>query len=215
MASNNKKIKITLIGPPGSGKGTQSLQLKNSYAVSHVSSGDVLRSEVEKGSDFGKKVKTYMERGEIGPAELITEVILNHVDTNCQDGFVLDGFPRTVYQAEELQKRQNLDAAVFISVAEEEIVDRITGRRICPGCNRIFHITYDPPQKPDVCDDCQGRLMKRNDDTEETVVNRMRVFNEETKPVLDFYRRAGLLQTIDGASSPERVFKKIKETISA
>ncbi|MCP4198033.1 MAG: nucleoside monophosphate kinase, partial [Proteobacteria bacterium] len=171
MALHNKKIKIILIGPPGSGKGTQSLQLKNSYAVSHVSSGDVLRNEVEKGSDFGKKVKSYMERGEIGPAELITEVILNFVDTSCRDGFVLDGFPRTVYQAEELQKRQHLDAAVCISIAENEIVDRITGRRICTSCNRIYHITYNPPQKPDICDDCHDRLMQRNDDNEETVIN--------------------------------------------
>jgi adenylate kinase len=156
-----------------------------------------------------------MERGEIGPAELITEVILNFVDINCRDGFVLDGFPRTVYQAEELQKRQNLDAAVFISAAEDEIVNRITGRRICTSCNRIYHITYNPPQKPDVCDDCQGLLMQRNDDNEKTVINRLRVFNEETKPVLDFYRRAGLLKTIDGAASPERVFQNIKKIISA
>jgi adenylate kinase len=215
MASNNKKIKITLIGPPGSGKGTQSLQLKNSHAVSHVSSGDVLRNEVEKGSDFGKKVKTYMDRGEIGPAELITEVILNFVDTNCQNGFVLDGFPRTVYQAEELQKRQNLDAALFISVPEDEIVTRITGRRICSSCNRIFHVTYNPPQKPNICDDCHSPLIQRSDDNKETVVNRMRVFNEQTKPVLDFYEQAGLLKKVDGGASPKSVFKKIETILSA
>ena len=215
MTSNNKNIKITLIGPPGSGKGTQSMQLKNSYVVSHVSSGDVLRNEVKNGSDLGKKVKTYMDRGEIGPAELITEVILNFVDTNCQDGFVLDGFPRTVYQAEELQKRQNLDAALFISVPEDEIVTRITGRRICNNCNRIFHVTYSPPQEPDLCDDCQSPLMQRSDDTRETVLTRMRVFNEQTKPVLDFYERTGLLKTIDGKASPLDVYKKIEAILSA
>jgi adenylate kinase len=155
-----------------------------------------------------------MDRGEIGPAELITEVVLNFVDTNCANGFVSDGFPRTVYQAEALQKRQDLDAALFISVPEKEIVNRITGRRICPSCNRIFHLTYNPPQTPDQCDDCQGRLIQRSDDNEETVINRMRVFNEDTKPVLEFYKQAGLLKTIDGATTPKNVFNKIAETIS-
>jgi adenylate kinase len=215
MSSNHKKIKITLIGPPGSGKGTQSLQLKNTYAVSHVSSGDVLRNEVERGSDFGKKVKHYMDKGEIGPAELITEVILDFVDTNCQDGFVLDGFPRTVYQAEELQKRQDLNSALFISVSENDIVNRITGRRICNNCNRIFHVVYNPPKNPGICDDCQSQLIQRSDDNKETVINRMRVFNEETKPVLDYYKQAGLLKTIDGKASPKSVFNEIEAILSS
>lgn len=215
MPANKKNIRITLIGPPGSGKGTQSLKLINRYTAAHVSSGDVLRGEVARGTDFGKKVKSFMDKGEIGPAELITEVILSHVDSNCKNGFVLDGFPRTLYQAEELQKRQQLNAALYLSVPEAEIVARITGRRTCTGCNRIFHVIYDPPAQPELCDDCQGRLMQREDDNRETVITRMRVFNEQTKPVLDFYREAGLLRTVDGSTSPDNVFRKIEAILSS
>jgi adenylate kinase len=202
-------MKLVLIGPPGSGKGTQALKLKERYCIPHLSSGDVLRAQVAAGTEFGKKIKVYMDRGEIGPAELITEVILHHLAENCPGGFILDGFPRTLYQAEKLSERHRIDAALFIDVSEKEITSRITGRRICRNCNSIFHIKTNPPKTADRCDTCGSQLYHRPDDNEETVVNRIRVYNNETRPVLDFYRRAGLLRSINGERDTETIFTEI------
>lgn len=202
-------MKLVLIGPPGSGKGTQALKLKEHYGIPHLSSGDVLRAQVAAGTEFGKKIKVYMDRGEIGPAELITEVILHHLAENCPGGFILDGFPRTLYQAEKLSEQHRIDAALFVDVSEKEITSRITGRRICRNCNSIFHVATNPPETADRCDTCGGPLYHRPDDNEETVVNRIRVYNNETRPVLDFYRNAGLLHAINGERDAEIIFKEI------
>ncbi|HPC41341.1 MAG TPA: nucleoside monophosphate kinase [Spirochaetota bacterium] len=202
-------MKLVLIGPPGSGKGTQALKLKEQYGIPHLSSGDVLRAQVAAGTEFGKKIKVYMDRGEIGPAELITEVILHHLGENCPGGFILDGFPRTLYQADKLSGQHRIDAALFIDVSEKEITSRITGRRICRNCNRIFHEKTNPPKTADRCDACGSPLYHRPDDNEETVVNRIRVYNDETRPVLDFYNSAGLLRTINGERDTEVIFREI------
>ncbi|MCP4134153.1 MAG: adenylate kinase [bacterium] len=207
-------MKITLIGPPGSGKGTQAVRLKEKYAVPHISSGDVLRSEVAGGTDFGKQIKQYMDKGEIGPVELITKVILNYLKENCKSGFIFDGFPRTVYQGEELGKIETLHAAIFITVSEDEIIKRITGRRSCNECKNIFHVVYNPPQKEGICDNCGAELVQRSDDNEKTVINRIRVYNEETKPVIEFYEKQGLLHKINGERNPDDIFKDITAVLS-
>ncbi len=202
-------VKLVLIGPPGSGKGTQASRLRDRFGIPHLSSGDVLRAQVAAGTEFGNKIKQYMDRGEIGPAELITEVILDHLGRNCPDGFILDGFPRTLYQAEKLSERHAIDAALLIDVPEKEIIERISGRRICTKCNSIYHVTNRPPRTENTCDACGGPLFHRQDDNETTIQNRIRVYNGETRPVLDFYRKAGLLHTINGARDAESIFADI------
>jgi adenylate kinase len=208
-------MKIVLIGPPGSGKGTQAAMLKKKYGVPHLSSGDILRGEVAAGTEFGKKIKQFMDRGEIGPTELITDMVLSYIDAHCPDGFILDGFPRTEYQANRLGERHILSAALFINVPGEEIADRITGRRTCRSCNAIFHVKNSPPKTEGVCDRCGGELYQRQDDNETTVANRIRVYTEETMPVLDYYRKAGLLHQVDGARDGETVFDEIVTILSA
>jgi adenylate kinase len=208
-------MKIVLIGPPGSGKGTQAAMLKKHFGIPHLSSGDILRSEVAAGTEFGKQIKQFMDRGEIGPAELITDMVLAYIDGHCPDGFILDGFPRTVYQAEKLGERHALDAALFIDVPSGEITSRITGRRTCRTCNAICHVKTSPPKTDGVCDRCGGELYRRPDDTEETVMNRIRVYTSETMPVLDFYRSAGSLRRVSGASDGETVFMDICGILTA
>ncbi len=202
-------MKLVLIGPPGSGKGTQALKLKERYGIPHLSSGDILRAQVAAGTEFGQKIKVYMDRGEIGPAELITEVILHHLAGTCPDGFILDGFPRTLYQAEKLGISHRVDAALFIDVSEGEIASRITGRRTCQSCGAIYHVKTKPPRADGLCDGCGGPLFHRADDNEETVLNRIRVYETETRPVLDFYRNSGLLRTINGERDADVIFKEI------
>jgi adenylate kinase len=207
-------MKIVLIGPPGSGKGTQAAMLKKNFGVPHLSSGDILRGEVAAGTDFGKRIKEFMDRGEIGPAELITEMVLAHIDGHCPGGFILDGFPRTVYQAEKLAERHAINAAVFIDVPGDEITARITGRRTCRSCGSIFHVRNSPPKTDGVCDRCGGELYRRQDDNEETVLNRIRVYAAETMPVLDFYRGTVLLRRVNGARDGEAVFREIISTLT-
>ena len=209
----NKGIKITLIGPPGSGKGTQATLIEKKYGSAHLSSGDILRSEVSRGTEFGNQIKHFMDRGEIGPVELITEVILNYLQANCNNGFILDGFPRTIYQAEELGKRTPLDCALYISVPEEEIIKRITGRRTCGNCKKIYHIVHNPPEQEGICQDCGGTLIRRSDDTEETVINRIRVYNEETRPVIEYYKKQGLLHEINGVRNSGEIFEDITKIL--
>ncbi len=202
-------MKLVLIGPPGCGKGTQSGLLCKKFGLPHISSGNILRAEVQAGTPFGKKIKKYMDRGEIGPQELITKAVLEHIDKNCPSGFVLDGFPRTLYQAETLHGTHNIVAAIYLNVAEKEILKRITGRRTCSKCGRVFHLDYSPPKKNGICDSCEGELVQRDDDTAETVKNRVQIYKKETMPVLDFYRTLGVLKEINANVAPDVIFQEI------
>lgn len=208
------EMKLVLIGPPGSGKGTQAERLRDHFNIPHISSGNVLRSHVARGTDLGKKIKSFMDRGEIGPVELITEAILTYIKDNCPAGFILDGFPRTIYQAEKLAELFSIDAALFISVPDEIILERITGRLTCSTCSAIFHRTYKKPAHENICDLCGGDLIQRSDDNEATVINRIRVYTEDTKPVIDYYTRSGELNVIDATGSPDEIYEKIVRILS-
>ena len=205
--------KIVLIGAPGCGKGTQADRIREHFNLTHVSSGDVLRNEVKQETDFGKQIKEYMERGEIGPVELITDVILNHVDTNCADAFLFDGFPRALYQAEELKKRHTVNAAILIDVPEEALLARITGRRTCSGCGKVYHVSASPPRREGICDACEKPLIQRKDDNEETVKKRLEVFHTQTAPVISFYEKEGILKKIDGSGEPGEVFERLLDRL--
>lgn len=211
--SNDGKLKLVLMGPPGSGKGTQARMLCEKYSIPHISSGDVLRAEVAAGSELGKRIKSFMDKGEIGPVELITEAIISYIDKNCPAGFLLDGFPRTVYQAEKLSEKHSPDTAILLSVPDEEIINRITGRRTCEKCKSIFHIRTSPPRIENICDSCGGRLVQRSDDTAETAANRIRVYNNETRPVISFYESRGILSTVSGLGNSQDIFMSISRII--
>jgi adenylate kinase len=202
-------MKLVLIGPPGCGKGTQAERLSKKFGLPHISSGNILRAEVAAGTAFGKKIKSYMDRGEIGPQELIAEVVLEHIGKHCPSGFILDGFPRTLYQAEELQKQHSIVAAIHFKLAKKEIIKRITGRRTCASCARVFHVDYNPPKKKGVCDGCGGELFQRDDDKKEKVENRMKIYQTETLPVIAFYQSLGILKEVNANPAPDVVFEEI------
>lgn len=209
------KRKIILIGPPGSGKGTQALRIKEHSGLPHISSGNVLRNEVARKTELGMKISHYMDRGEIGPVELITATIISYIGKNAADGFILDGFPRTLYQANELARDHAVDAVIFIDVPADEIVKRILGRRICTGCGSIYNVDYTPPASPGICDKCSAPLIQRTDDTEETIRNRIRVYNEETAPLLQFYRDRGLLHRVNGSRGADAIDTDISAILSS
>ncbi len=206
-------MKIILIGPPGSGKGTQAEMLKQKFNIPHISSGDILRSEVARGTEFGKLIKGFMDKGEIGPQELITEVVLKYLDDNCSSGFIFDGFPRTIYQAEKLSEKHPDAKAILIQVSDEEITNRITGRRICPQCNKIYNIVNSPPRKAGICDTCGTAIIQRADDNLQTIRTRIQVYNNDTKPVIDFYDKKKLLSIIDGKKDSTEIFNGILKLV--
>jgi adenylate kinase len=209
MKDNN--LKLILIGPPGAGKGTQANLLTGHYQIPHISSGDILRAEVSSKTELGNTIKSFMDKGEIGPVKLITEAILGGI--NRHDQFLLDGFPRTLYQAEELSREHSIGKTFFIKVSEDEIIKRITGRIICESCKDIYHIEYNPPKENNICNSCGKKLIQRSDDKKETVLNRLKVYYNETEPVIDFYKKIGILYEIDGEKNPELIFEEIKEVI--
>jgi len=210
----NSSKKIVLIGPPGCGKGTQASRIRETFNIPHISSGNILRDEVRRGTDFGRQIKEFMDRGEIGPVELITEVIMNYLGENCSAGFLFDGFPRALYQAEKLKEQHDIDAAILISVPDEDIIKRITGRRTCTACGEVFHVDFNPPAKPHICDRCGSPLILRDDDNRETVQNRLSVYRNQTMPVIEFYKKEGLLHEVDGAKEPGAVFQDIMKVFA-
>lgn len=208
-------MRLALLGAPGSGKGTQSVELRHTYAIPHISSGDLLRDAVSRGTDLGVKAKEYMTSGRLVPDELVLGMMRERIEQpDCADGFLLDGFPRTVAQAEALDamlaaKQAPIDHVVALVVDREEIVLRLAGRRSCSGCGRLYHEQFDPPADANSCDDCGAKLVIRDDDREETVRERLTVYDEQTAPVLSFYKSQGLLRAVDGLGPPEEVSARI------
>ncbi|MDD3398266.1 MAG: adenylate kinase [Candidatus Methanomethylophilaceae archaeon] len=204
--------KIVLLGPPGSGKGTQAEMMEDELGFVRLSTGDLLREAVRNQTELGKQAKVFMDSGGLVPNELVIGLMKEKID-GLKGGFILDGFPRTVQQAEFLDDIMELDAAVNLDVDDDELVSRLTKRRSCPQCNAVYHLLYKPPQKEGVCDKCSSALYQRSDDTEETVRQRLKVYRDNTFPLIEYYRKKGKLVDIEGEGDIRDIFQRIKSSL--
>lgn len=210
-------MRVVLVGPPGSGKGTQGELLEKRLAVPHISSGDLLRESASTGVSEGLKAKEYMDRGQLVPDELVIGLIKSRVaEPDCRKGFVLDGFPRNPAQAAKLQEvlgNSGVDHVVALEVPEQTIVGRLSGRRTCSGCGRLYHVRFNPPRVEGRCDECGGQLFVRDDDRETTVRERLAVYVRQTEPLMGYYAGRGLLRRVDGAANTEQVTERIMAVV--
>lgn len=212
-------MKIIMLGAPGAGKGTQAKMIAEEYHIPHVSTGDMFRMNIKNGTELGMEAKEYMDQGLLVPDELTVRILLDRVKKeDCKDGYVLDGFPRTIPQAEVLEEALNklgdqIDYAINVEVPDENIIRRMSGRRACLSCGATYHIEHVPPKKEGICDDCGETLVLRDDDKPETVEKRLRVYQEQTQPLIDFYAAKGVLCNVDGTQDMQDVFKAIKEIL--
>ena len=214
------ELNLVLLGPPGSGKGTQGERLQEDFQLPYYATGDILRAAVRDGTELGKTAKEYMDRGDLVPDQVIIGVITERIENpEAVDGFILDGFPRTMPQAEaldaELEKLgRALTAALLIEVPDEEVVRRLGGRRTCAKNGHIFHVDFDPPKEPDACDIDGSRLLVRDDDKPEVIQHRLEQYHEKTEPLIDYYDEKGLLRRIDGTPSPDEVGDRIRALLA-
>ena len=207
-------MKLVLLGAPGAGKGTQASGLAEILGVPHISTGDIFRANLRNETPLGLKAKSYMDQGLLVPDELTVDLVMDRLgDEDCQNGYILDGFPRTLAQADALSEKENLDAAVNIHVPDEVIVDRMGGRRVCPACGESYHVRYNPPKQEGVCDKCGAELIIRKDDVPQTVQKRLSVYHDQTAPLIDYYEQKGLLVTVDGTAAPKDVTEAIVKAI--
>jgi adenylate kinase len=211
-------MNIILLGPPGAGKGTQAKRLIDTYGIPQISTGDMLREAVKNQTQLGLEAKKFMDAGQLVTDEVVIGLVKERLGRDdCASGFMLDGFPRTVPQAEELDKVLGADKAidhvVSIEVPNEELMGRLTGRRTCKACGAGFHAIFDPPKVEGVCDKCQGELYQRDDDNEATVSNRLKVYESQTKPLIDYYGEKGLVRPIDGVGAIEDIFTRVKAAL--
>jgi len=207
-------MKIALFGPPGAGKGTQAKLVSEALGIPQISTGDLLRAEVRAGTSLGVKAKGYMDRGALVPDDIVLGMLKARIGVeDCRSGFILDGFPRSVPQARMLKDLVKLDSVVNISVDEEALLGRITGRRMCP-CGAAYHVENAPPKIEGICDRCGAPLYQRDDDREETVTKRLAIYGEQTHPLLDHYAREGVLRTVDGNRSIGEVAGDIIDALS-
>ena len=214
------ELNLILLGPPGSGKGTQGERLQEDFRLPYYATGDILRAAVNEGSGLGRTAKEYMDRGDLVPDEVIIGVIGERVESDeAADGFILDGFPRTVGQADALGEEmeglgRSITAAVLIDVSDEEVVRRLGGRRTCAKNGHVFHVEFDPPKNEDVCDICGSRLIVRDDDKPEVIRHRLATYHEKTKPLVAFYEERGVLKRVDGSLKPEDVGNRIRALLA-
>ncbi len=213
-------MRLILLGPPGSGKGTQANMLQEKFNIPKISTGDILRAAVEDNTDLGKQAKSFMDKGELVPDEIVIDLIKERiVEPDCEAGYILDGFPRTIVQAEKLGETlvamdREIDLVVDLEVDPEELLIRLAGRSTCKNCGAMFHQTSHPPKAAGVCDECGGKLYQRNDDNKETIVKRLEVYNKETAPLKDFYREQGKLKSIQGRGGMEDIFSKLCDLVT-
>lgn len=212
-------MKIIMLGAPGAGKGTQAKMIAETYKIPHVSTGDMFRMNIKNGTELGMEAKKYMDQGLLVPDELTVRILLDRVaKDDCENGYVLDGFPRTIPQAEVLEEALNklgdkIDYAIDVEVPDENIIRRMGGRRACVSCGATYHIEHVPPKKEGICDQCGQELVLRDDDKPETVKKRLRVYQEQTQPLLEFYSARGVLRSVDGTQDMQDVFKAITEIL--
>ena len=208
-------MKIVMLGAPGAGKGTQAKMISEKYGIPHISTGDIFRANIKENTELGQKAKTYMDKGLLVPDELVVDLVVDRLaQDDAKKGYVLDGFPRTIPQAEALTEAlakigEKMDYAINVEVPDENIIDRMSGRRACVACGGTYHIKYNPTKKEGICDACGGELILRDDDKPETVKNRLNVYHEQTQPLIDFYTEKGVLKTVDGTVPMEEVFAAI------
>ncbi len=205
-------MKLMIIGPQGSGKGTQAKLLEKKYGIPHIATGDLLREAVKDGTELGLKIKDILERGELVPDEIVISLIKEELKRN-KDGFILDGFPRTLEQAKALDKITKLDKVIDIIVSDKESIKRISGRRSCPKCGLVFHVITNKPKKAGVCDDCGSGLIQRDDDKEEVIKKRLKIYHEETSLLEDFYRNEEILEEVNGEQPIKKVFENIVKVL--
>lgn len=214
-------MKIIMLGAPGAGKGTQAKQIAGKYNIPHISTGDIFRANIKNNTELGQKAKTYMDQGLLVPDELTCDLVVDRIQQDdCVNGFVLDGFPRTIPQAEALENalaklNESMDFAIDVDVPDENIVNRMSGRRACLKCGATYHIISIPPKKEGVCDNCGSELVIRDDDKPETVQKRLNVYHEQTQPLIDFYSKKGILKSVDGTQPMDKVFEDIVNILGA
>lgn len=216
-----RSLNLILVGPPGSGKGTQAKFLSERYHIPHVSTGDMLRDEVRRGTELGKKAKEIMDRGGLVSDDIVGGMILHRLDRkDCARGVILDGYPRNVAQAGVLdgilaELGRTLERVILVDVADEEIVRRLSGRRSCPKCGRVYHVEFNPPKDGKTCDDCGSELIQRDDDRESVIRERLRQYHEKTAPLIDFYNQRNLVVSVDGGQPVEAVTEAILKAVGA
>lgn len=214
-------MRAVLLGPPGAGKGTQAVRLVEKYNVPQISTGDIFRRNIKEGTELGKKAQEYMNAGQLVPDELVVDLVKDRLmQDDCKNGYLLDGFPRTIYQAEELDKflaeqGQKLDAVINFEVGYDTLIERLTGRRVCKSCGAGYHIKNLPPKVEGVCDKCGSELEQRKDDTKETAVNRISVYEESTAPLIDYYTGTGALRNFNAEKDPGELLKDIVAELGA
>ena len=213
-------MKIVMLGAPGAGKGTQADKIAEKYTLPHISTGDIFRKNIKEGTELGKEAKSYMDAGKLVPDELTVRLLLDRVaNDDCKNGYILDGFPRTIPQAEALDAEltklgEKIDFAINVDVPDENIIGRMSGRRACPKCGATYHIRHLPPKKEGICDSCETELVIRDDDKPETVKNRLAVYHEQTQPLIEYFEKKGVLHTIDGTIDAQDVFKAIESILN-
>lgn len=212
-------MKIIMLGAPGAGKGTQAKKIAELCKIPHISTGDIFRANIKEGTELGKKAKSYMDAGKLVPDELVCDLVVDRIQQDdCTNGYILDGFPRTIPQAEALTNalnaiEQKLAHALNFDVPDENIIKRMAGRRSCVGCGATYHVEFNPPKVEGACDVCGEELILRDDDKPETVTNRLNIYHKETQPLIDYYEKQGLVSTIDGTQSMDKVFDDIRKIL--
>lgn len=214
-------MKIIMLGAPGAGKGTQAKLISDKYQIPHISTGDIFRANIKNGTELGKKAKTYMDQGLLVPDELVVDLVVDRVkQDDCKKGYILDGFPRTIPQAESLDKAlmelgDKIDYAIDVEAPDESIIKRMSGRRACPECGATYHIVTIPPKKEGICDRCGKELILRDDDKPETVKKRLEIYHEQTEPLIDYYKNQGIILEVDGMKDSIQVFNAIADILEA